>query len=60
MDTIPMMFADETGLFFKCLPDKTLTFKNEKCHGGKHSKERLTILLCTKFYRHKKTQGIND
>lgn len=39
--------ADETGLFFKCLPDKTLTFKNEKCHGGKHSKERLTILLCT-------------
>ncbi|XP_047505969.1 tigger transposable element-derived protein 6-like [Pieris napi] len=38
--------ADETGLFFKCLPDKTLTFKNEKCHGGKHSKERLTILFC--------------
>ena len=22
--------ADETALFFKCLPDKTLTFKNEK------------------------------
>lgn len=39
--------ADETGLFFKCLPDKTLIFKNEKCHGGKHSKERLTILLAT-------------
>lgn len=37
--------ADETGLFFKCLPDKTLTFKNEKCHGGKHSKERVTLLL---------------
>ncbi|GBP24490.1 Tigger transposable element-derived protein 6 [Eumeta japonica] len=27
--------TDETGLFFKCLPDKTLTFKDEKCHGGK-------------------------
>ncbi|XP_066261743.1 tigger transposable element-derived protein 4-like [Euwallacea similis] len=27
--------ADETGLFFKCLPDKTLSFKNEKCYGGK-------------------------
>lgn len=37
--------TDETGLFFKCLPDKTLTFKDEKCHGGKHSKERLTVLL---------------
>lgn len=37
--------TDETGLFFKCLPDKALTFKDEKCHGGKHCKERLTVLL---------------
>ncbi|GFV50387.1 tigger transposable element-derived protein 6 [Trichonephila clavipes] len=37
--------TDETGLFFKCLSEKTFTFKKEKCHGGKHSKERLTILL---------------
>lgn len=37
--------ADETGLFFKCLPDKTLAFKNEKCHGGKRSKERLTVMI---------------
>ncbi|GFW20208.1 tigger transposable element-derived protein 4 [Trichonephila clavipes] len=37
--------TDETGLFFKYLPEKTFTFKKEKCHGGKHSKERLTILL---------------
>ncbi|GFW32801.1 tigger transposable element-derived protein 4 [Trichonephila clavipes] len=37
--------TDETGYFFKCLPEKTFTFKKEKCHGGKHSKERLTILL---------------
>ena len=37
--------TDETGQFFKCLPDKTLTFKDEKCHGGKHSKERLKVLL---------------
>jgi len=22
--------ADETGIFYKCLPDRTLTFKNEK------------------------------
>lgn len=36
---------DETGLFFKCLPNHTLTFKDEKCHGGKLSKDRLTVLL---------------
>lgn len=37
--------VDETGLFFKCTPDKTLAFKDEKCHGGKLSKERLTLLV---------------
>ncbi|GFV48895.1 tigger transposable element-derived protein 4 [Trichonephila clavipes] len=37
--------TEETGLFFKGLPEKTFTFKKEKCHGGKHSRERLTILL---------------
>lgn len=38
--------ADETGLFYRVLPDKTLCFKGEKCSGGKISKERLTVLLC--------------
>lgn len=37
--------ADETGLFYKCLPDRSMCFKEEKCHGGKNSKERVTILL---------------
>ncbi|XP_060865257.1 tigger transposable element-derived protein 6-like [Metopolophium dirhodum] len=37
--------SDETGLFYKCLPDRTLTFKNEKCHGSKNSKERITVVL---------------
>lgn len=37
--------VDETGLFFKCLPQKTLAFKNEKCHGGKKSKERVTLMV---------------
>ena len=37
---------DETGLFFKCLPNKTLAFKNDKCFGGKHSKERVTVVFC--------------
>lgn len=38
--------ADETGLFYECLPDRTLCLKNEKCHGGKNSKVRVTLLLC--------------
>ncbi|XP_029730316.2 tigger transposable element-derived protein 4-like [Aedes albopictus] len=36
--------ADETGLFYKCLPDKTYAFQSETCHGGKYSKQRLTVL----------------
>lgn len=39
--------ADETGIFYKLLPDKTLKYKNEKCIGGKLAKERLTALVCT-------------
>ena len=37
--------TDETGLFYRCLPDKTHVFKNKKCAGGKLSKERLTVLV---------------
>jgi hypothetical protein len=32
--------------FFKALPDKTLDFKNKLCHGGKRSKDRVSVLLC--------------
>lgn len=45
--------ADESGLFFRALPDRTLTFKSEKCTGGKLSKERLTILFCVSMTGHK-------
>jgi hypothetical protein len=38
--------ADEMGLFFNVLPNRTLAYKGESCHGGKHSKDRLTVLLC--------------
>ncbi|XP_050339622.1 tigger transposable element-derived protein 4-like [Bactrocera neohumeralis] len=37
--------ANESGLFFKCLPDETLTFKNQKCYGGKNSKQQVTLML---------------
>lgn len=39
--------ADETALFYKCLPDKTFEFRESDCRGGKKSKDRVTILLCT-------------
>ncbi|XP_030754388.1 tigger transposable element-derived protein 4-like [Sitophilus oryzae] len=47
--------ADETGLLFLALPDKTFAFKGEKCAGGKMAKERLTIICCANMagYREK-------
>jgi hypothetical protein len=37
--------VDETDLFFKCLPDKTLMLKGEECSGGKYSKERIITMV---------------
>ena len=37
--------ADETGLYWRLLPDRTLAKKGETCPGGKKSKERVTILV---------------
>lgn len=39
--------ADETGLFYQLMPNKTISIKNEKCTSGKHSKVRITVLVCT-------------
>ena len=36
--------ADEYGLLYQCLPNKSYQFKTEKCSGGKHSKIRITGL----------------
>ena len=41
--------ADETGLLFKALPDKSLVVTKDQCKGGKRSKERYTILLCSNW-----------
>ena len=38
--------ADETGLFFHALPNKSLCLKGKKCSGGKLCKERLAVFLC--------------
>ena len=37
--------VDETTLFYKLRPDKTLAFRGEKCSGGKKQKGRLTVLF---------------
>lgn len=41
--------ADETGLFFKLLPDRSMTLSRDSCKGGKRSKERYTVLLCSNW-----------
>lgn len=38
--------CDETGFFYRCLPNRTVSLKGSKCHGGTKSKERITVLLC--------------
>lgn len=38
--------GDETGLFYKMTPDRTLKFKGENCVGGKQSKLRYTVWVC--------------
>jgi hypothetical protein len=38
--------ANQTGIFFRLTPDKTITFKGEKYVGGKLSKNCITALLC--------------
>lgn len=38
--------ADEFGLFFKMMPNKSLVYKKEKCHGGKKSRETYGFSLC--------------
>ena len=37
--------ADDFGLFFQCLPNKSFHLKSEECSGGKHSNIRMIISL---------------
>jgi hypothetical protein len=38
--------ADETGIYYRALPDGTLTFKTDKIAGSKKAKDRVTVLVC--------------
>lgn len=35
--------VDEFALFLELMPDTSLVLRDEKCHGGKLSKDRLTF-----------------
>ena len=37
--------ADETGLFYQCLPSRTLATKGETCSGDKIPKDRITLMV---------------
>ncbi|CAL4077738.1 unnamed protein product, partial [Meganyctiphanes norvegica] len=39
--------ADEIGLLYRILPNKSPTFCGTRCAGGKYSKHRVTVLMCT-------------
>ena len=41
--------CDETGLFFKLKPDRSLVLDKNDCKGGKKSKDRYTVLLCANW-----------
>ena len=38
--------ADETGLYFRAMPEHTYLFKNDSTRGFKSSKERVTVVCC--------------
>lgn len=38
--------ADETGLFYRTVPTRSMVAKGDRCKGGKVAKERITVLLC--------------
>ena len=37
--------ADETGVLYRLLPDKTWSFKGDPCNGTKRSKDRLSVMV---------------
>lgn len=39
--------ADESSLFFKLLPGRTYAFRGEQVIGGRSSKDRVTLMLCS-------------
>lgn len=47
--------ADETGLYYLAMPNKTFALKSDKCAGRKSAKQRVTILFCSSMDGEKET-----
>lgn len=47
--------ADETGLYYLAMPNKTFALKSDKCAGRKSAKQRVTILFCSSMNGEKET-----
>ena len=52
--------TDETVLYFRALPDGTLTFKSDDSGGSKKSKERVTALIACNMTRSKSLPGASS
>lgn len=50
--------CDETSLFYKLMPDRSLVINRNDCRGGKKSKERYTVLLCSNMLGTEKLKPI--
>ena len=50
--------ADETKLLYKCLLEQTHIFKNKTCAGGKHLKNRLSVLVIVRYWQGSKTMTL--
>lgn len=46
-DDCDIYSAEEAGLFFNCLPDKTQALAGMTCDNGEFPEDRLTVLFCT-------------
>ena len=49
---------DESGCFFRALPDRCLSEKGRRCKGGKHSKVRMTVAFIVSATGGKVTESI--
>ena len=50
--------VDETVLSFKAIPARSLVLRKEDCKGGKHPRERYTVLLCSDWSRSDKPKPL--
>ena len=46
---------DETGIFWKALPDRGFGVKGKSCHGGKKIKQRITVAFSSQQQGQKKS-----